>query len=196
MLQETFMTDDSPVTDALQAWSDGEPEALGDLMGLVYTELREMCRRALSGERHANTLNPTALVNEVYMRLANLKRVRWENRKRFFAFAATLMRRIIVEHARATKAQKRGGLQERIDLELVDIPDYQDPIDVLDLDAVLEQLQTQDPFLAHLIELRFFAGLSEADAAEVLGVSKTTVQREWRVGKRLLEQLLRGERHD
>jgi RNA polymerase sigma-70 factor, ECF subfamily len=190
------MTDHSPITGALHAWGQGDPQGLEDLMMLVYTELREMSRRALSGERHVQTLNPTALVNEVYLRLANLKRVQWENRTPFFAFAATLMRRVVVEHARATRAVKRGGLRERVDLELVDLPDAPRSIDVLDLENVLEQLQAQDPFLVKLIELRFFAGLNEVDTAQALGVNRTKVQREWRVGKLLLEKLLRGERHD
>jgi RNA polymerase sigma factor (TIGR02999 family) len=190
------MPDDSPVTEFLHAWSHGDPQALEDLMALVYTELREMSRRALIGERHVHTLNPTALVHEVYMRLANLKKVSWENRKPFFAFAARLMRRVIVEHARAVKAQKRGGLAERVDLELVEVPEYRDPVDVLDLEDVLEQLQTHDPFLVQIIELRFFSGLNEIDTAEVLGVNRTKIQREWRVGKRLLAKLLRGGSDD
>jgi RNA polymerase sigma factor (TIGR02999 family) len=190
------MSDDSPVTEYLHAWSDGDPQALEDLIALVYTELREISGRVLRGERRSHTLNPTALVNEVYLRLANLKKVSWENRKPFFAFASTLMRRVIVEHARAVKAEKRGGLRERVDLELVELPDYREPIDVLDLENVLERLQKQDPFLVQIIELRFFSGLNEVDTAEVLGVNRTKVQREWRVGKLLLEKLLRGERHD
>ena len=190
------MPDDSPVTEYLQAWGGGDPQALEDVMALVYTELREMSRRVLRRERNVQTLNPTALVNEVYLRLANLKKVSWENRKPFFAFASTLMRRIIVEHARLSKADKRGGLQQRIDLELVDLPEYKDPIDVLDLENVLERLQKQDPFLVKLIELRFFSGLNEVEAAEVLGVNRTKVQHEWRVGKLLLQKLLRGDRHD
>src|SRR6185369_12590031 len=103
------MKDDSPVTDVLRAWSDGDPQALEDLMALVYSELREMSRRALRGEQQSHTLNPTALVHEVYIRLANLKKVSWENRTPFFGFAARLMRRVLVEHARAVKALKRGG---------------------------------------------------------------------------------------
>lgn len=190
------MADDSPVTEFLHAWSGGDPQALEDLIALVYTELREMSQRALRGERHIHTLNPTALVHEVYMRLARLKKVSWENRKPFFAFAARLMRRVIVEHARAVKAKKRGGMQERVDLELVDLPDYRNPIDVLDLESVLEQLQAHDPFLVQIIELRFFSGLNEIDTAEALGVNRTRIQREWRVGKRLLAKLLRGERDD
>ncbi len=187
------MTDDpSPVTDMLHAWNGGDPNALEDLMALVYAELQEMSRRALRRERDSPTLNPTALVHEVYMRLAGLKQVSWENRKPFFAFAARLMRRIIVEHARATSALKRGGDVERIGLEFVDLPDGRRAVDAIDLDDVLTRLEAQDPFLVRLIELRFFSGLSEDDAAEMLGVSRSKVQREWRVGKRLLADLLGG----
>ena len=188
------MKDDSPITEFLDAWSHGDPQALDDLVALLYTELREMSRRVLRGERHAETLNPTALVHEVYMRLAQLKKVSWENRKPFFAFAATLMHRVLVEHARARKADKRSG--ERVDLELVDLPDTRETIDTLELEDVLSHLEKQDPFLYKIIELKFFSGLTENDIAEVLEVSRTSVQREWRVGKLLLAKLLRGEPHD
>ena len=103
------MPEDPPVTEFLNAWSEGEPKALEDLIALVYSELREMSRRALQGERPTNTLNPTALVHEVYLRLAKLKKVSWENRRPFFAFAARLMRRVLVDHARAIHAEGRAG---------------------------------------------------------------------------------------
>jgi RNA polymerase sigma factor (TIGR02999 family) len=186
--------EDSPVTEFLAAWSHGDPQALEDLVVLVHTELWEMSRRALRGERHADTLNPTALVNEVFIRLAKLKKVSWENRKPFFAFTSTLMRRVLVEHARARKADKRS--RERVDLELVDLPDDRETIDTLELDDVLSQLEKRDPFLHKIIELKFFAGLTENEIAEVLEVNRTKVQREWRVGKLLLAKLLRGELHD
>jgi RNA polymerase sigma factor (TIGR02999 family) len=189
------MADDSPVTEFLHAWSDGDPQALEDLIALVYTELREMSRQAMRGERQSHTLNPTALVHEVYMRLAHLKRVSWESRVPFFAFAARLMRRVLVEHARAVKALKRGGLDERVDLELDELPDKR-IIDTLHLDDMLSRLQEHDPFLVQIIELRFFSGLNEVETAEALGVSRTKVQREWRVGKRLLEALLGEARND
>lgn len=186
------MTEDSPVTETLQAWSDGDPNALEDLMLLVYTELKEMSQRALRRERASHTLNPTALVNEVYLRLALAKRVPMENRRPFFALAAKIMRHVLVDHARALRTQKRGGFQERVDLELVDIPDARGGVDVLALDEVLSKLQASDPFLVQIIELRFFWGLNEEDTAQALGVSRSTVQREWRVGKRLLAELLGG----
>jgi RNA polymerase sigma factor (TIGR02999 family) len=187
------MSDDSPVTEYLHAWSDGDPQALEDLMALVYAELREMSQRALRRERHAHTLNPTALVHEVYVRLANLKKVSWDNRKPFFAFASRLMRHVLVEHARAVKAQGRAGWGERVEVELDELPDERNVINVLDLEEVLDQLHTKDPLLVQIIELRFFSGLNEVETAEVLGVSRSTVQREWRAGRLLLAKLLRGE---
>lgn len=187
------MTKESPVTDYLHAWNDGEPKALEDLMALVYTELRAMSRNAMRADRETPTLNPTALVHEVYMRLASLKRVSWENRKPFFAFAARLMRRVLVEHARASKALKRGGDGKRVDLELAELPDGRHTIDALELDDILSRLEAKDPFLGQLIELRFFSGLTEDEAAEALGVPKVRVQREWRAGRRLLANMLRGD---
>ena len=102
------------------------------------------------------------------------------------------MRRVLVDHARAVKALRRGGLQERVDLELVDLADTRNGVDVLALDDALSKLQARDPFLVQIIELRFFSGLNEDDTARALGVSRSTVQREWRVGKRLLAELLGG----
>ena len=188
------MKDDSPITEFLSAWSHGDQQARDDLVVLVYTELREMSRRLLRYERHVDTLNPTALVNEVYMRLVQLKKVSWENRKPFFAFTATLMRRVLVEHARARKADKRSG--ERVDIELIDHPDTRETIDTIELDDVLSRLEKEDPFLHKIIELKFFAGLTENDIAEVLEVNRTRVQREWRAGKLLLAKLLKGGPHD
>jgi RNA polymerase sigma factor (TIGR02999 family) len=184
------MLDDSPITEHLHAWSGGDPAALEELMVLVYTDLREMSRRALMGERESHTLNPTAIVNEVYMRLAHMKRVSLENRRPFFTLAAKLMRHVLVDHVRAARAHKRGGWQERVDLELIDIVDARNTVDVLDLDDALSKLQVRDPFLVQIIELRFFSGLNEEDTAQALGVSRSKVQREWRVGKRLLAELL------
>ncbi|MEP7010173.1 MAG: ECF-type sigma factor [Acidobacteriota bacterium] len=186
------MPDDSPITENLLSWSGGDPAGLEEVMALVYADLREMSRRALRGEREAHTLNPTALVHEVYMRLAKLKRVSWENRKPFFAFAARLMRRVLVEHARAANAIKREGFGRRVDLELDDLPNGRQTLDALLLDDVLTRLEAQDPFLVRLIELRFFSGLTEDEAAAVLAVPRTTVQREWRVGKLLLAEMLGG----
>jgi RNA polymerase sigma-70 factor, ECF subfamily len=185
-----MLDNDQPITDLLRAWEHGDTEALQDLMTLVYAKLHQRSRGVLRGERPHHTLSPTALVNEVYLRLASLKGTSWENRTRFFAFAARLMRQVLVEYARAMGAEKRGGDRERIDLKLVELPDHNNPIDFLDLNDALSSLERRDPRLGRIIELRFFAGLNEEEIAEALEISRATVQREWRVGKRLLAALL------
>lgn len=184
------MDADTPVTDLLGAWSDGDREALDQLMQVVYAELWESARRAMARERPAHTLEPTALVNEVYLRLLHLKRVSWESRRPFFAFAARLMRRILVEHARAVGAQKRGGEAARVTLGDVEMLVEAPAIDPLILDDALEKLEKVDPRLVRIIELRFFTGLTEEETATTLGTSRATVQREWAVAKRLLAKLL------
>lgn len=188
------MDNDTPVTDLLGEWSGGDRQALDDLMTLVYGELKEQCRRAMARERASHTLEPTALLNEVYLRLVGLKRSEWENRTAFFAFAVRLMRRILVEHAREVGAQKRGGQAQRVDLDFDVLPVSSGSVDVLDLDQLLSALEEHDPFLVKLIELRFFAGMTEREMAEALSVSRSKVQREWRVGKRLLARALEGKR--
>ncbi len=184
------MDEHTPITDLLGACADGDREALDELKKVVYAELCERARRAMARERATHTLEPTALVNEVYLRLLRLKQVSWESRSPFFAFAARLMRRILVEHARAVGAQKRGGESTRIALchaeMLVEAP----VLDTLILDEALEKLEAVDPRLVRIIELRFFTGLTEEETATTLGIGRATVQREWAVAKRLLAPLL------
>ena len=184
------MDTDTPITDLLGAWADGDRDALDELMGVVYAELWESARRAMAGERATHTLEPTALVNEVYLRLLRLKRISWESRSPFFAFAARLMRRILVEHARAVGAKKRGGEAARIALCHAELPGDAPVLDPLILDEALEELEAVDPRLVRIIELRFFTGLTEEETATVLGIGRATVQREWAVAKRLLTKLL------
>jgi RNA polymerase sigma factor (TIGR02999 family) len=176
------MDTNKPITDVLGAWSEGDRTALGELMELVYTELHAAAERAMARERATHTLQPTALVNEVYLRLENLKKVSWEGRGR----------QILVEHARANKAKKRGGQAERVVLESVPLLAEAPAIDPLVLEDALQKIETVDPRLVRIIELRFFAGLTENETAEALGVGRATVQREWAVGKRLLAELLGG----
>ncbi len=185
------MDSSGPVTDVLQAWSTGDKDALDDLVTLVYTELKKRCRRALSGERANHTLAPTALLNEVYVRLAGLNRVSWDNRGAFFGFAVRLMRQVLVEHARAFQAAKRGGNAKRVDLDLSEFADGRQQINVLVLDDVLEQLEAKDPRMVKIIELRFFAGMTELECAEALSMSRSSLQREWRIAKRWLATKLR-----
>ena len=184
------MHTNTPITDLLGAWADGDRQALDELMEIVYSELREGARRAMARERPTHTLEPTALVNEVYLRLLRLKQVSWESRSPFFAFAARLMRRILVEHARTVKAQKRGGEASRIALCHAEFLGEAPALDPLILDQALEQLEAVDPRLVRIIELRFFTGFTEEETATTLGIGRATVQREWAVAKRLLAKLL------
>ena len=181
--------EDSP-TGLLHAWSEGDRAALDDLVALVHGELRRMCRSAMVGERMGHTLQPTAVLNEVYMRLVSLRSVSWESRTPFFAFAARLMRRVLVEHARAVQAKKRGGEQDRVDVRIDELPAADREIDVLVLDDVLARLEQRDPLVLEIIELRFFGGLTERETAEALGLSRSKVQREWRIARRWLAREL------
>jgi RNA polymerase sigma factor (TIGR02999 family) len=186
------MPTDAPITDLLHAWGDGDHEALDELMELVYGKLAESAERVMARERPSHTFDPAALANEVYLRLRDLKKSSWEGRQPFFAFTARLMRRILVEYARAREAQKRGGEAERVTLshpELQATPGLS--VDILDLNRALEELNAFDPKLVQLIELRFFAGFSEEETAEALGESRSTVQREWIVAKRFLAERLK-----
>ena len=185
------MPKDSPITDYLHAWNEGRTQGLANLFPLVYTELQEMSRRLLQGEHQLPTLSPTVVVNEVYMRLVRLKHVSLENRKPFFSLAAKLMRHVIVDYARAMRARGRG--QDRVDLDAAGLMVEQKSVEVLALEDALVRLEAHDPFLVKLIEHKIFAGFTEDEAAEVLGVPKTRVQREWRVAKRLLAELLGGD---
>lgn len=177
------MSYDDEVTALLADWSDGDSDALERLIPLVVDELRSLAGSLFRRESEAHTLQPTALVNEVYMRLADQRRVSWDNRSQFFAFAAILMRRVLVDHAKARKAAKRGGgalkvpLSEELALgEVVDL-------DILALDQALAALAEIDPRQARVVELRFFAGLSHEEIAELLDVSLSTVKRDWRTAR-------------
>ena len=180
------------VTDLLLAWNEGDRNALDRLLPLILDEMRKLASIYLHGEREGHTLEPTALVNEVYLRLVDRKRVDWQDRAHFFAFAATTMRRVLVDHARSHRAEKRGGDRERVtladDVALTD----QRRIDVIDLDAALVDLERLDPRLARVVELRFFAGLSVEETAEVVGQSRATVNRDWRAAKSFLLHRLGG----
>lgn len=176
----------SDVTDLLLDWNQGDRQALDQLLPLIADEMRRLASIYLHGERKGHTLEPTALVNELYMRLVDRKRVDWQDRAHFFAFAATTMRRILVDHARSKQAEKRGGDMRRItlvdDLALVD----EREIDFIDLDVALDELTTLDERLAKVVELRFFAGLSCDETAEVLDISRRSVQRRWRSSRAFL----------
>ncbi|HEX8163927.1 MAG TPA: sigma-70 family RNA polymerase sigma factor [Pyrinomonadaceae bacterium] len=171
------------VTQMLLAWGAGEPGAEERLFPLVYDELRLMARRYLRREREGHTLQPTALVNEAYLRLVEQTRVSWQNRAQFFGVASTMMRRILVNHARALAAGKRGGAARRLTIRDADFSTEQDATDLLALDEALTRLAAIDERKGRVVELLYFGGLENREAAEVLGVSDKTVQRDWRMAR-------------
>jgi RNA polymerase sigma-70 factor (ECF subfamily) len=183
------------VTELLHAWRAGDAEASDTLARVVYDELRRQARRALRREGEGHTLQPTALVHEAWLRLDGQHGARWESRTQFFAVAAQMMRRVLVDHARARRAVKRGADDVQVTLGEVDRASgapVVDAVDLLALDDALAQLAALDPQKAHLVELRYFAGLSIPEAAAVLGVSAATVGREWAVARIWLRRALRA----
>ncbi len=170
------------VSNLLRAWSDGDRGALDRLTPIVYEELRRLARRYMNRERTGHSLGTTALVNEAYVRLVDYKRMRWQNRAHFFAVSAQLMRRILVEHARRRNL-KRGGKVQHVSLETAAMIGSGRPRDLVALDEAIEALARLDPRKAHVVELRFFGGLSVEETAEVLKVSSVTVMRDWSTAK-------------
>jgi RNA polymerase sigma factor (TIGR02999 family) len=176
------------VTRLLIAWSNGDQAALEQLTPLVYSELHRLAHRYLGRERKGHTLQTTALVHEAYIRLIDQKEVRWQNRAHFFAIAAQMMRRILVDYARARNYAKRGGGAQRVSLdEAMEVSDER-AADVIALDEALVALAELDQRKSRIIELRFFGGLSIEETAEVLDVSPGTVMRDWTFAKAWLQR--------
>lgn len=178
------------VTDLLRAWSAGEPRAAEELMPVVYRELRVLAARHLRRERSSHTLSPTALVHEAYLRLCG-QQVGWQNRSQFYGVAAKMMRRVLVDHARHLLRAKRGGAWQRLSLDPALLWQGPKDVDLVALDAALEELSRIDPQQGRLVELRFFAGLSVEEAADLLGISPSTVKRDWAVARAWLYRRLR-----
>ena len=177
-------TSGGDVTELLVQWSNGDEAALDRLMPLVYDECRRIATRQMRGEREEHTLTPTALVNELYLRLVDQRRTTWSNRAQFFGIAAQLMRRVLVDHARARLAEKRDGGRVVVSLEAADEVATPSPIaDVLAIDNALARLGRIDQDQQRIVELRFFAGLTVEETAHVLGRSPRTVKREWQLAK-------------
>lgn len=188
------MTSPQDVTALLDDWSRGNESALDQLLPVVYMELRRMAARQLRKERAGHTLQPTALVHEVYLRLVDQRQVDWQHRAHFFGVAAQIMRRILVDHARRHAAGKRGAGVRCLSLEdAQDIPASSE-MPVLAFDHALDRLQQVDPGLARIVELRAFGGLTIEDAAHVLKVSPSTVKRDWRTAKAWLNRELAADR--
>jgi RNA polymerase sigma factor (TIGR02999 family) len=172
-------TGNSDVTRLLSDWSNGDRRALDELLPLVYEELRHLANAYLRRERDGHTLQSTALVHEAFLRLVNQHEVQWQGRAHFFGIAAQMIRRILVDHARAQGAAKRGAGAVRLELgEALAVAQQRD-LDLIALDDALERLAIMDERQSRIVELRFFAGLSVEDTADVLGISTATVKREW-----------------
>jgi len=167
------------ITAVLERMASGEERAREELWGLVYDELRRIARSQMSRERPGQTLEPTALVHEAYLRLMRGADPGWENRAHFFSVAAEAMRRILIDRARRRLAQRRGGGARRVEIDLVEIGAPTSPEQYLELDEALTRLEGRDPQRAHVVKLRFFAGLTEDEAASALGVSPRTARRLW-----------------
>lgn len=175
------------ITQLLEKWSKGDEKALDQLMPLVYDELHRLAESYLRRERREHTLQPTALVNELFLKFFDQNSMSWQNRAQFFGVAARIMRRILVDHARAHHSVKRGG--DRLAVSLKDIAAFgaQPDADLLVLHDVLNQLEQLDPVQGRIVELRFFGGLTIRETAEVMNISHATVEREWRTAKAFLK---------
>lgn len=182
------------ITQLLVAWNNGDAAALEQLTPLVHTELHRLAKRYMAGERQGHILQTTALVNEAFMRLIDWRNVEWQNRAHFFGLAAQIMRRILVDFARARRREKRGGEALLVSLsEATNVAEDQ-RLDLVALDDALQTLEKLDPRQARVVELRFFAGLSLEETAEALKVSPRTVRRDWAVAEAwLYRELSKGE---
>ena len=172
----------SDATDLLLPWSEGDESAFDKLVPLVYQELHALARRYMRGERSDHTLQATALVNEAYVRLIDVNRIRWQNRSHFLAVAAQTMRRILVEFARQRHRQKRGGDAVRVTIDAIEIA-QDSSADLVALSDALSALATFDPRVSQVVELRFFGGLTVQETSDVLSVSPETVNRDWKTAK-------------
>ena len=187
------MSDTHEVTRLLQAWSEGDQDARDKLMPLVYQELRKRAAAYLKRERRDHTLQPTALVHEAYLRLVDQKRAAWQNRAQFFGVASQMMRRILVDRARARNMAKRGGRWARVELAEGAAVAQPKDVDVLDLDAALNELASFDERKSRIAEMRFFGGLSIEETGHALGISVATVERDWQAARAWLFKTLAGQ---
>lgn len=183
-------------TELLLCWSRGDDSALNQLIPRVYRELQRLAHSYMAGERADHTLQTTALVNEAFIRLIDCRRIQWQDRAHFLAISAQLMRRILVDFARSRSYLKRGGRTQRVSLAEEMLVSREKGEDVEALDNGLKELTRMDPRMGKVVELRFFGGLSVAETAEVLKVSKGTVMRDWRLAKSWLLRELGGQERD
>ena len=189
------MTAPAPATALLLAWRAGDESALDKLIPLVHAEMRQIAGGMIARERQRHTLQPTALVNEVFLRLVDVRRVQWQNRAHFLAMAARLMRRVLVEAARSRDSRKRGGNVVRIDVDPAHIGAAGPRPHLVALHDALDGLATLDARKSHVVELRYFGGLSVQETAEVLEVSPETIMRDWKFAKLWLLRELTKQSH-
>jgi len=185
------MEQEQNITILLREWSGGDREAMDGLLPLVYNELHKQARRYLRRERQDHTLQTTALIHEAYMKLIGQKNVEWESRNHFFAIAAKMMRRILVDHARTRHRDKRGGDDVKLQLDqAMNVAVDEQNVDLIALDDALNRLEKLDPQQARVVELRYFSGLSLEETAEALNISRATAARDWAMAKAWLHREL------
>jgi RNA polymerase sigma-70 factor, ECF subfamily len=184
------------ITQLLRAWRDGDEHALERLTPFVYDELRKSAKRQMARERDGHTLQTTALINEVYLRLVNLDDIGWHDRTHFFAICARLMRRILTDYARSRSYLKRGGEARRVTLDEALLVSADPSLDLLALEGALTKLEAVDSRKSNVVELRFFGGLSLNETAEALNISPDTVTRDWNLAKAWLLREMDGEPRD
>jgi RNA polymerase sigma-70 factor, ECF subfamily len=184
------------LTEVLRAWTRGDESALGKVIELAYPELREIARRCLRMERSERTMQATALVHEAYLRLVDARNLTWQDRAHFFAIAANIMRRILVDHARARGRAKRGGGMRQVNLDAALLVTTESDPELVRLDQALADLAAFDPRKARVVELRYFGGLTSEEAAAVLRVSQQTVNRDWSLAKAWLIHEMRRKEPD
>jgi RNA polymerase sigma factor (TIGR02999 family) len=190
-MDQRASSEDHELTALLRSWSDGDERAFDQLLPIVYDQLHRMALRYLAGERANVSLQPTALVNEVCLRLLGWDQVRWKNRGHFFGVSAQMMRRVLVDIARKRRAERRGGVQAvRVPLEDVEIAADDASSDLVALDEALERLAVADSRKARVVELRFFGGLSLEETAQAIGISLRTVQNDWAFARAWLYRAL------
>lgn len=177
------------ITRLLLAVRDGDGEAHSELASLIYPQLKHIAQNCIRGERPDHTLQPTALVHEAYIRMAG-RDIKWANRAHFFAVAAHIMRQILVDYARQHRAAKRSGNRQKVDLQDATVTSVEIPEKVLSLDEALSRLAEWDPRQASVVEMRFFAGLTEEEIGEVLGISVRTVKRDWKLARAWLHSII------
>lgn len=188
--QQMAKSSSESITQLLARLNQGDKNALEQLIPLVYDELHRLAANYLRKERREHTLQPTALVNELYLKISDQQRTNWRNRAQFFGVAAEIMRRILVDHARAHCTDKRGGNRFCVSLGKIGTFGAQPDVDLLALHEVLKRLEQLDPSQVRLVELRFFGGLTIEETAEVMDISHATVEREWRTAKAFLKREL------